>query len=149
MVLGSRLYGGRDFEAGVPSKSLGTAGVSSGSLSGTINLTPSGTPYGFIDHIDIYGIAQSAASGMSTGNGMIFNFTVTVDGVAGSTNIITEFFPFLGTGETSVIKSDRALIPVNARFNSSASIAWTAAVQGSRLQSSYVCSIRVNGQRSN
>jgi hypothetical protein len=146
MVLGSQLYGGRDYEPGVPSGSLGTAGVSSVSLSGTINLT-SGTQYGIIDNFEIYGIAQSAGSGMTSGYGLIINLTVTVDGVS-STNIVTELFPFLGTGETNVIKSDRTVIPVNARYNTSASIAWTAAVQSSRLQSTYFAAIRVNGQRS-
>ena len=146
MVLGSQLYGGRDYEPGVPAQTLGSAGVTSASLSGTINLT-SGTQYGIIDNIEVYGVAQSISSSMSTGFGMIFSFTVTVDGVSGG--VFTELYPYLAA-ETSVIKEDRTMIPVNARFNSSASIAWTATVQGSpaRLQTNHIGTIRVNGQRS-
>ena len=147
MVDASDLYSNQDYKAGVPSGSLGNAGITSASLSGTINLTLLGNRFGIIDNIELYGIAQSAGSGMTTGYGMIINLTVTVDGVA-STNIVTELFPFIGTGETNVIKSDRTVIPVNARFSNTATIAWTAAVQSSRLQSTYVGTIRVNGQRS-
>lgn len=139
----SSLYGSPDFRIGTPYASLGVGGISSGSTSGSITIA---SGRGLVNCLDIYGIAQSAASGMSTGMGFNITFTCTADGNPGvSFNV--ELFPFLGTGETSVIKSDRVVIPVTMRYNSSFTIAWTSAVQSSRIQSSYIVNLRANGLR--
>jgi hypothetical protein len=142
MVDASNLYGSPDFRAGVPLRNLGNGGITSGSTSGSITIA---SGQGILSYLDVYGIAQSASSGMSSGMGFTITFTFTADGNAGATVVIKELFPFLGTGETSVIKSDKFILPINMRFNNSFTISWTSAVQSSRIQSTYLINLRADG----